>query len=261
MIFASLTFNTSGEYTGIDDFIQTGGGATHTHVAGVGFDGGGAAKFTPPTDFGDAVGLALWALAAPYSIPNGRRRVVRCLFNFGSQYPLNLTDENKLLIVNRTTGEDDHRMISRIVGGADNTLELCNNTVCSAAAAPFDIRDWVGQWVCFEWDCNLDTGFVTLYITTQDGTYDGVTPYKQLALTDSGPSWETWFGNENNWGAAGSDLGGHHNDPSTAHANNYFYIAHLVLADTLVGAPEGFLGGAVSAAPRLAVRRRRRTRR
>ena len=92
----------------------------------------------------------------------------------------------------------------------------------------FDWNDYVQEWVCIEQEKNFNTGVMAIYIWTQDGAWNGKL-YEVDTTLESGSERRT------------SDVGAY---LELTHTNQYFIIDEMVMSDSYIGPPAGFVTGA-----------------
>jgi hypothetical protein len=217
-------------------------GATHEWIQNGGWSGG-AAKFQPPTSSDGHAGLGQFV-----GINNGRgtRQLnVRFLIYHGSEWN-RIQPRNKLVIMNREDGIG-RPMIGEVNQDNYRTYTPCDNTLCIFENGTYwpdgteshKIGRGPGQrleeWISVELEANVITGVVRLYIDTQDGELSGL--YLEKRFEDS-PSGE------------GTPLlkyidtiGGWFNGGTARHPNTYYKIDELVIDDSYIGPPDGFVDG------------------
>ncbi|HEY3488212.1 MAG TPA: hypothetical protein VGL10_09110 [Gammaproteobacteria bacterium] len=230
-------------------------GATHVFQVDGGWQGSGAAKFTPPingpADAQGYSGVGIHEVDHPEGDPPFRLNV-RLLIYFGSRYTIDSSVEgNKFLIFGRSfaAGEQPEdagplRSIVTFHSFLENSWEvaICNNIDCVYPDPRFNIAEHLEQWVSFEFQLDaLPSCEFSMYVTTEDGAFNNYELQSpQACNTPDGSPLGTpagyWRGFE--------VLGGFYNGRANADRNNYFKIDELVI-DTdrseLIGPPEGFI--------------------
>jgi hypothetical protein len=112
------------------------------------------------------------------------------------------------------------------IGGAGYEGALCNGSDTGlgddAAAGPFEYDEWIDEWVCLEYQ--ISSGHFSIYITTQDRTYDGL-----YMWSDQNPT-----GTPSIVGVSGM----YYIESPTSGAS--IMMDELVVADGYIGPPAGF---------------------
>lgn len=243
----TLTFDTNA-YASNMLHVSTNIGATHTYEASGGWRGG-AAKFTPPTDNEGYSGLGqfhgLNTLGAPLTQLN-----VRFLVYHGASLPTR-APHVKLLITNRENnfGEAQRPMIIS-AGSSRGRLYLpCHNIACDLTTREqqaFYVDDHLEEWVSMELEVKLVEEEINLYIYTADGRVAGLVatnnfmdPNDHRPLTDNPFSYIDGLGYY--WGPPNevSSLG--------FDENTYIKFDELVIDDSYIGPPAGFVAPAPAA--------------
>lgn len=223
------------------DIVWLTQGATHTWMPGAGWQGGGAAKFTPVTNGQGYCGLGQFNdLRGPQGEPITQLNV-RWLMYHGSTWaeygPEGGGALNKVLINVRSSGS--RPMIIERNHNDYATWGACNGTECRYEGGDFwpDGTDSfrVGsppnhreqEWISMELESNAATGTLRLYIYTQDGQLNGL--YIERPIPTGG----TW--------SFVDILGGYMNQAVQSDPNNYFMIDELKIDSTYIGPPQGFL--------------------
>jgi hypothetical protein len=225
-------------------------GATHEYVPNGGWNGGGAARFTPPNPLQAATGLGQIHVGAGVTPPT--HLSLRWLMKAGptmGQY----AHGNKTLIFVQSVNDMTHprpMIITRPNPAVPNSFvpAPCDGTVCSYHGAPVDQpfwpngndTFWIGgdggyqeQWVSWEFESDLTEGWIRLYITTQDGVFND-TMYVENALIDELSTTGGTF-------AYVDVLGGYFGDGVIPDPGNWFEIDEIVISDQHIGPPEGFV--------------------
>jgi len=213
--------------SGINPWVSQ--GATHAYLPTGGWNGSGAAKFTPPTGGQGYSGLSnLGSL-------NARRVNIRFLYYIGSTHN-NLSDNNKWLILLRSPYSDGTRVMvleHPYTSGPPSRMNVgvCANTACDYSI--FNLYDYKEQWICFEFESNLDAGLTKVYVSTQDLVYSG-TMIKSYDISSPGTGIWDYI----------QILGGFYNAPISDPNAYSKYDELLVSTEGYIGPPPGFLGTA-----------------
>jgi hypothetical protein len=206
-------------------------GATHTYEASGGWRGG-AAKFTPPTSEG-------YSGLANFGSINARRVNVRFLYYMGSTYN-DIPDNNKWMIINRSPYGDGTRVIimQHPYAAHNCNVGACYNVDCGYSA--YGLALYINQWICVEIESDLDANRTRVFLTTQDGVYNGTVI---VSNTISSPG----TGNHDQI----TILGGYYQGSLAPHANRFVKYDELRISTAgYIGPPPGFLGsGQKPAAP------------
>ncbi|MCW9014604.1 MAG: hypothetical protein OQL06_12545 [Gammaproteobacteria bacterium] len=225
-------------------------GATHTWVPNGGWNGNGAAKFTPPVSDQGYSGLG------QFNNLNGTTGVnqlnVRFLIYHGDTWQEGASN-SKVLIVNRFFDDGSQGDRPMIISHQYNTIGdwvsygACDGTVCNYQGGGWwpdgtdefrlgnDPLHREEEWISVELESNAATGLINLYIYTQDGELSGL--YTQQTMARPGGLFKYL------------DILGGYMDPATsaADANTYFMIDELKIDSQYIGPPPGFT--VVSKAP------------
>jgi hypothetical protein len=175
------------DYDDVHGFVWTTAGGTHSYSPTGGWNGGGAAHFTPPTSEGYS-GLGSFHFSsgvAPTHLS------MRWLMKVGPTMGQYGSGNKTLLFVRNPNDSTHHRpmIITRPDPGHANSFVpgACDGTVCQYLVAannpePFwpDGNDtfwlgptgWAEEWVSWEFEADANAGWIRLYITTQDGTFN-----------------------------------------------------------------------------------------
>lgn len=199
-------------------------GATHQWLPTAGWQGGGAAKFTPPTQSQGYSGLGSIELANATNQLN-----VRFLIYWGARYTIDSSFEgNKWMIANRVSGLDDDRLIAMQHSYLESQWQpgICQNIECTYRTDnKFNIGEWTGQWVSVEIEGIIDSGVMRIYLTTLDGTYNDA-----LYLDVSNPM------RTSQWNMI-QIIGGYFNGGAIAGEDNYYLIDELRIDTQHIGPP------------------------
>ncbi|MCG7868483.1 MAG: hypothetical protein JAY67_22500 [Candidatus Thiodiazotropha taylori] len=212
-------------------------GARHEWVANGGWQGGGAAKIFPITTEQGYNGLGSF-----YGLDTEQLNV-RWLIRFGPDFNSSLgsAGQTKTIIFNRFGYRERPMIIGRQVGEW-RTWGACDNTVCRYEGGDywpdgtdsFRIGDppfsRENEWISMEFSANSRTGVIRLYIYTQDGELSGL--YVQQTMANTGGTFNYIDG-----------IGHYFNDATVASAGNYFMIDEVVIDDSYIGPPDGFVLG------------------
>jgi|GEM_PF-2043577 len=203
-------------------------GATHQWLPSGGWFGGGAAKFTPPTNGQGYSGLGLFDIANRSNQLN-----VRFLIYWGARYTIDSSFEgNKWVIANRASGLDDDRLIAMQHSYYESSWQpgICQNIECSYRPdSKFDISQWTEQWISVEFEGIIDSGVMRVYISTQDGTYND-TVYLDVDNPMRSSQWDMI-----------QIIGGYFNGGATASSDNYYLIDELRIDSRHIGPLIGFI--------------------
>ncbi len=234
-------------------------GAIHEWVSNGGWNGTGAAKFYPPT-----VSQSYCALGQLTNI-NGSAGTeqlnVRFLIYHGSEWN-RVRDKTKTIVMNRAEHWPRPMVAEwaedaavprgeRTYFPADNTVGIFENgTPWPDGTESFLIGDQPGarleEWISVEMEANVRTGLIRLYITTQDGEHTGLFLEKNMEEVpnpDKVPGVTSPIGPGTPLLHYIDVIGGYFNDGAPHNANTYFMIDELVIDDSYIGPPAGFVGG------------------
>lgn len=220
------------------------GGASASHVT-TGCWSGGCAKFMPPTDGQAYSGLG------DFSLPSNTRRLnIRALVRVGPTFFSTMRNigyghQNKLFIVfHGSSSQRGMTMLEEWEGqysfGAceDNDCTYWNDKIwndsCSTGSGLSGPSEYPDQWISVEAEYDLNTATSKVYVFTQDGVCKGFRAQRTLTDTSS-------YYNQI------QILGGFFNAAYTADDNNYIMWDNLVINNTYIGPPEGFVNGDTSA--------------
>jgi hypothetical protein len=239
----SFPFNENFDANNYGDLVWVTNGARHEWLANGGWDGGGAAKFFPITTDQGYNGLG------QFQGMNTEQMNVRFLIKHGPDFNSGGLTYTKVIILNRN-GYRERPMIGGRQHGSWRTWGACDNTVCRYEAgdmwpdgsdsfrigdAPYSRED---EWFSVEISANSRTGLIRLYITSQDGELNG--EYVNVTMENTGGAFNYI-----------DVLGGYFNIAPRASAGNYFIIDDLVIDDSYIGPPEGFVMGNPPSPPRI----------
>lgn len=211
-----------------DDYADTmlwlSAGATHTYESTGGWSGG-AAKFTPSTSEG-------YSGLANFGDINARKVNIRFLYYVGSTYN-DIADNNKWMIINRDPYADGTRVIimQHPVATHECDVGVCANIDCSYS--DYRLSDYLEEWICFEFESDLDANLTKVYLTTQDLVYNGtVIESHNMSSPETG-----------NHGTI-TIIGGYYQGTKAADDNRYIKYDELKISTSgYIGPPAGFLGG------------------
>lgn len=229
------------------DIIWVSQGATHSWSATEGYEGSGAAKFTPPiNNNGEGYsGLGQFTGLQSLNTTGLRQLNVRILIKHGPTYH-DFSSTNKLMIFNRNNGQTRPMIMNRLYSNYDwRTLRACHGTWCQPNSALANDELRIGstssndsevrfnEWMSVELEANLDQGVINLYIYTADGEVRGL--YSTNPFIDPNDPKTGVF-------SAVDIIGGYfnaHNRPADAGA--WFLIDELVIDDNYIGPPSNFV--------------------
>lgn len=237
MILFSTDFDTSGEYSA---YVVVSGEATHTHLPTGGWDGGGAAKFTPIVANGNNIGIR------PVDFTDQDSLFVRFIYKFGSTWHVAVPGTNKLILINRSTGANGDRAMwlcqqSSLQGPPISAIVhhgYLSNNIDRSPPNPVivNLQPYIdgGLWVCFEQQVSISGNYQKMYMTNQAGTLNN-TLVDSISLSGTSGLW------------SGIDIiGGYHQATGTVDANSYFILDSMVIADQAIGPPAGFVTSGAS---------------
>ena len=227
----------------------------HESVAGW---SGNAARIYPPYAGGPLDGCESgwqgYAGISPIEWPGHEptRVNIRFLILFGPGFADNVTVEgDKLLILMRGYhGEppaDDGplRWMAHLhdsVRGWEFEIAQNIGNVAATDDLFMDIADRLNEWICVEYEVDLDGNYFRQYMTTRDGVYNE-TVYIHAEGDDSGCPSAPCFHYDGSYWRVIDPLGGFWNGMSTNHPDSYLMFDELVVADEYIGPPPGFVGG------------------
>jgi hypothetical protein len=222
------------------DLLWTTQGATHTWLPTGGWNGSGAAKFTPPNAEGySGIGQVL--------LGGGLRPTqlnVRFLIYHGRTWS-QVSGGGKLVILNRQEGTTRPMLIygefpSNYGDSSWDSIGACSGTVCRHEGGDYwpngreTFRIGNGttgrshEWISVEIEANANNGAIRLYIDTRDNP-------QTLTISTTTSTGGTF--------TMMDILGGYMNrGNSRADAENYFVIDELAFSNTRIGPPAGFRG-------------------
>lgn len=230
----NLPFNENFDVNNYQDIVWVTNGARHSWLSSGGWQGGGAAQIFPITSGQGYNGVG------QFTGMNTEQLNVRWLMRHGPGFNTAGFVQTKVIIMNRI----DYRERPMIIGrGTDwRTWGACDNTVCRYEGGdfwpdgtdsfkigdpPFHRED---EWISVELEANARTGIIRLYITTQDGELNGL--YVQQTMSTPGGEFNYV-----------DIIGGYFNSAAPASPDNYFIIDELVIDDSYIGPPAGFIVG------------------
>lgn len=220
------------------------GGTARRDTSGC-YAGAGCLKVIPPTSActggginGGAVGMG-W-----YTYGTVANFHVRFLIKFGSAYYSGIADGGGGLI-NKFLLQDAPARTGILGFNADGATSYAAFGITSDASvyvyrtppnrgwiqdALFKVSatEHVNEWIAVEYFINQSTSETGLYIWTQDAEFNGIA-IEGVTPLDTGNQTGFYFNYFNCYG--------------TANANNYYMIDDLVVSNTYIGPPDGFVGG------------------
>ena len=231
------------------DIVWTTGGAQHEWVSNGGWQGGGAAKFYPPTQNDQYCALGQFTELNNH---NGSEQVnVRFLIYHGPEFH-NIVGYKKLLVLNREGVHERPMLGGKDYNGQFRSYAPCDNTLCryySHDDNP-DLGWWPGpneplkiapgpgnraeEWISVEFEANMMTGMIKVYVDTQDGELSGL--YRELPFLDA-PVGGIPFSHID-------VIGGYFNTGNPHDPEKYYIIDELAINNSYIGPPEGFVEGA-----------------
>ena len=222
-------------------------GATHEYHEDRGWNGGGAARFTPPSPVQGSTGLGQFHLQT--GTPPTHLSM-RWLMKAGPTMGEHAFG-NKTIIFVQTVNDANHMrpmIITRPNPAQPSSFvpAPCDGTVCQYLVAPGsdpwwpDGSDtfWIGdggyedQWVSWEFEADLSEGWIRLYLTTTDGVFND-TLYVQNDFIGESQTGGTFDYID--------ILGGYFADDIVTDSGNWFEIDDIVIHDQHIGPPEGFV--------------------
>lgn len=239
-IVTSLPHAESFDANNYSELLWTTEGATHTWLPTGGWKGG-AAKFTPCITNEGYSGLGQFVFRGIDPMPPQLN--VRFLIYHGSTWR-EYGPGDKLIIMNREGNRGRPMIITREFEGPNGTWETwgaCDGTVCRYEEGDYwplgGDRLRIGdapiareeQWISVEFEANVVTGMIRLYVDTLDGELHGL--YVERAMDDTGTG-GTW--------SYIDIIGGYMAAAVRADPNNYFLIDELAIASSKIGPPAGF---------------------
>ena len=222
-------------------------GATHEYREDGGWNGGGAARFTPPSPVQGSTGLGQFHLQTGTPPTHLSMRWLMKAGPTMGEYAFG----NKTVIFVQTVNDATHMrpmIITRPDPAHPNAFvpAPCDGTVCQYLVAPGsepwwpDGSDtfWIGdggyedQWVSWEFEVDLSEGWIRLYLTTPDGLFND-TLYVQndfIGGSETGGTFDYI-----------DILGGYFGDDIVVDSGNWFELDEIVIHDQHIGPPEGFV--------------------
>jgi hypothetical protein len=244
----TLPFSENFDANNYQDLVWTTNGASHSWLSNGGWKGSGAAKFLPivsgqgMSGLGQFVGLSTTHLNVRFLIKHGSAWGI---LSGAGEFT------NKVIIMNRAEGFERPMLISRHGYQTDwISYGACDNTVCNYEGGDYwpDGTDSYrigpppfnrsGEWVSVELEADTQTGVIRLYITTQDGELSGL--YTQQTMSHPGDMLRYI-----------DVIGGYFNIAPVPGPDNYFIIDNLVIDDSYIGPPDGFIAGNPPSPPRM----------
>lgn len=245
---AQITFPHSDDFsTEAYSIVNEGTCGTVTYTTGASCYGGsgGCVKIVPPTSGGQCtMGIT------GYNFTDTKQLNVRFLVKIGNQYEETATAveygyQNKMLIVSRSV-ETSVRGMGIFERNSDSgwyTWGACEDNSClyydgddgyawPHANDTFKSSSYADQWVCVEWELDITEGLARLYIWTADGVNNGL--HQTYIYTEQSGD----LGYYTEIQAIGGFFNGYH----TSNANAYLMFDNLVLSNTYIGPPAGFIG-------------------
>ena len=99
---------------------------------------------------------------------------------------------------------------------------------CGCASCGFTLDDWYDEWICVEHVYNVSAETYTIYVTTQDSTYN------ETAVV---------CGANNGTQMGDIQYLGHYGYNSNRTSSTLFRIGELIIDDSYIGPPSGFANG------------------
>ena len=223
-------------------WVNTHLGATHTWMPAEGWNGAGAARFTPPLVDQGYSGLGQFVSL------NGSTGVnqlnVRFLIKHGSTWR-EFGRNSKVIIMNRffdDGSQGDRPMIISREDDSQNwvTYGACDGTVCNYQGggwwpdgtddfrignAPLNREE---EWISVEFEANASTGIINLYIYTRDGQLSG--RYTSQSMARTGGMFKYI-----------DIIGGYMDEGLQSDPNSYFMLDELKIDSQYIGPPAGFV--------------------
>lgn len=221
-----------GDYS---SYVTLSGVATHTNLPSGGWDGGGAAKFTANTTYGSNTGIT------PPDFTDANQINIRVVYKFGSTWNAAVPGTNKLMILGRSTALDTDRGMfltqqSSYQGAPINGIVYHGYVSDNISRTPPDpvnlnLQPYInsGDWVCFEFQANLSSNHLRIYVTTRDGVLNETLKDSTTMASTSG----LWSGID--------IVGGYCQADGTVDANSYFIMDSLAVNNAYIGPPAGFV--------------------
>ncbi len=227
--------------------------ATCAHVT-TGCYSGGCAKFTPPTVAAPADN-GRYSGVGGFAIPPTGRLNVRVLVKIGPAYE-STSDmrQNKFIVAwDQDTSYPRpmvifERMPYESVCSRYYSFGACEDNDCTyqcggrSCTVPncydgFKSTSYHNKWISIEMEYNTHARVNNVYIYTQDGALRGLYVSRPLS-SSSGAAYDFL-----------QIIGGFYNGTHTADANNYVMLDNLVISNTYIGPPAGFVEGSQTSAP------------
>jgi hypothetical protein len=243
-ILRSLPHVESFDANNYSDLLWLSRGATQTWMPTAGWNGRGAAKFTPP-DIEGYCGVGQFILSGIPLEQRPEQLNVRWLLYHGATWREH-GPGGKLIIMNREGNRGRPMIIYRdwtnAQGDTWETIGPCDGTVCRYYGGDYwpDGRDTLRmgnrplyreeEWISMELEANTRTGIIRLYIDTQDGQLSGL--YVEQPMVDTGPG--------GIWSYV-DIIGGYMWAAEQQHPDNYFMLDEVVISSQRVGPPPGFV--------------------
>lgn len=222
-------------YANYSSYVTLSGDATHTNLPTGGWDGGGAAKFTPNTTYGANMGIG------GIDFTDSNQINIRVVYKFGSTWNVACPATNKLIILGRSTALDTDRgmFFTQQSSYQDPPIDgvvyhgFVSNNIDRTPPDPvvLNLQPYVnsGDWICFEFQANVSGNYLRLYATTRDGTYNETLVDSTTLASTSG----LWSGIDIIGGFCLGDGG--------LDANSYVILDTLAVDNAYIGPPTGFV--------------------
>jgi hypothetical protein len=235
------------------DLVWVGGGASQVHQPTGGWSGG-AARFFPPTTGQNVAGIGQ---LTGLTDDNADQINIRFLVRHGSSYIANFRGAKFIIVVRDPNDAYHNRPMVFDDVESDGTRNVLSYAPCLGTLCKYDndayCGQWMtgdesftlypgnyfGEWISIESEFNRTTGIHKLYITTQDGNHQGLyLTYDPNADGCEFPDLPQTGGTFNYIDV----IGGFYNNGGTNDANTYFELDELVVDDSYIGPPDGFIG-------------------
>ena len=231
--------------TSLDSRYYASGGATVSHQTGLCWSGG-CAKFIP-SRYDNT-----YAALGGFNFPANTQRVhVRYLIYFGEDYVQNLITRHKHILIHRATDISSDRGMTYIWnnGRGDFGLGACDNTDCRFeddktrpdGSESYIVGEHLQEWVSIETSFDTSTHMIQVFVTTQDGSLNNqLIAERQIHAINAADDYWTRisvFG-------AFIDLG------TVPSAGMYWLMDEIVIDDSPIGPPAGFVTGQQPIRPR-----------
>lgn len=247
----------SGSYSNHVQIGTDGSGYTTGSIESlVGYGGGGAYKLAPEPDQGNW-GMGVGFIRHDFNFDGGGGMRpgtihVRILMKISADYwtTADAADEFKSLIMRRcnsdcsAAGADTERVIALIYDeGVDGWTPRISENIGTQATIQggfgnFNFDNYADEWVCIEYEADLNEGVYRVFIDTQDGLYtseSGTTPYAVLdPVVDTSPA--AWHHISRLWGY----LMGFQEHTTVNGYDPYYLLDELIIDDSYIGPPAGF---------------------